>query len=271
VDESVIQLLERVWGDLEALCSDLDEARWKLPTDCPGWSVQDQIAHVIGTERSLLGEQPPEADAGAADVPWVRNPVGAWVERWVAPRRALTGADLLMELRTVVARREDALRTMAPEDFDRVIPTPIGDRVCRDFLAIRAFDCWVHEQDIRRALGRPGDLDGALAEHALAHCLAAMPYVVARKAAAPDGTTVVFDVVGAGGRRCTVGVDRGRGRVLTEEPTAATVTLTTDLDTFCRLACGRTESGRALDDGLVRVAGDPGLARRILDEMNFMI
>ena len=56
--EPLIALFEDVWGDIIAVCADLTDAQWERPTDCPGWTVQDNVAHMIGTERMLLGEQP---------------------------------------------------------------------------------------------------------------------------------------------------------------------------------------------------------------------
>ena len=56
--EPLIASFEDVWGDIAGLCEGLTPEQWALPTDCPGWSVQDNVAHMIGTERMLAGEQP---------------------------------------------------------------------------------------------------------------------------------------------------------------------------------------------------------------------
>jgi hypothetical protein len=42
------------------MCRDLDVEQWRTVTDCPGWTVQDQLSHLIGIERSLLGEAAPD-------------------------------------------------------------------------------------------------------------------------------------------------------------------------------------------------------------------
>ena len=46
--EAVVDDLVEVWGSFAAACSDLATDAWDLPTDCPGWSVKDQLAHIIG-------------------------------------------------------------------------------------------------------------------------------------------------------------------------------------------------------------------------------
>ena len=61
--EPLISMFEDVWGDIVWLCDGLTDEQWALPTDCPGWTVQDHVAHMIGTERMLLGEQPDGAAA----------------------------------------------------------------------------------------------------------------------------------------------------------------------------------------------------------------
>ena len=74
-------------------------------------------------------------------------------------------------------------------------------------MRIRAFDCWLHEQDIRDAVGRPGGEEGPAAEAALDEIAAALGYVVGKKAGAPQGSRVRFELTGPAARD-----DRRRGR-----------------------------------------------------------
>ena len=48
-----IDKLEMIWHSVSSLGSELDERQWKLPTDLAGWTVQDNLAHLIDTERVL--------------------------------------------------------------------------------------------------------------------------------------------------------------------------------------------------------------------------
>ena len=56
--EPMIDHLADVWQDIAGIGADLSADEWRLPTECPGWSVHDNVAHMIGTERMLLGEEP---------------------------------------------------------------------------------------------------------------------------------------------------------------------------------------------------------------------
>ena len=73
---------------------------------------------------------------------------------------------------------------------------------------------WVHEQDLRVALGKPGNLDSPGAYVARDCLLEALPKVVAKDAGAPANSAVVFDVHGPVEFLRTVRVDAdGRGTV----------------------------------------------------------
>src|SRR5207244_9752821 len=133
--------------------------------------------------------------------------LGQWIEPWVDRCRPWPGARVLAEFITVTRERRRVLHAMSAEEFAQEFHTPIGSHTMRSFLPIRIFDNWVHEQDIRRAVGRPGHYEGPVSEHSIAYMARAMPFVVGRKARAADGTTVVFEVAGVVGRMLAIGLD----------------------------------------------------------------
>ena len=49
----------------------------------PGWSVQDIVAHMVGTESMLAGETAPEAKRDLRESDHVRNDIAAMNEQWV--------------------------------------------------------------------------------------------------------------------------------------------------------------------------------------------
>ena len=264
--EPVVELLAEEWQAIAALGRELDDGEWNLPSECPGWSVKDVLSHVVGTERSLLGDpQPPDP----GPVEHVHNPVGALNEAWVVSLRPLGGAELLAQFEQVTGRRLDELRSMAPERFDRPGPSPIGQVPYREFMAVRVMDCWVHEQDMRVATGRPGHAEGPVAMLALGRIASAMGYVVAKKAAAPQGTEVCFELLRSPLERVGVVVRDGRG--VMEEVKQPTSEIQMDAELFWRLACGRVTGDAALDAGIVGLRGDLDLAARVVRNMTFMI
>jgi uncharacterized protein (TIGR03083 family) len=267
--EAVIESLAEVWASVADACRDLDDGQWALPTDCPGWSVQDQLSHLIGVERTLLGDPAPSP---VSPVPgYVKNPIGEMNEAWIESYRQLSGSEVLAEFVEVTDRRLAALRGFPPDKFDEVGWSPIGQVPYRDFMGTRVLDSWTHEQDIRRAVDRSGGRNGAGEKHILTQCAGAMSFVVGKKVGPPDGTTVLFEVSGALGRPVPVVVEEGRAYVRPELPSDPTVTLTMDQEAFWRLGFGRLSSADVLASGEVRLSGDAALGERVLESMNFMI
>ncbi len=207
-DEPVIGALAEVWSSIEAACADLDAAAWDRPTECPGWSVRDQVAHLIGTERFLLGDAEVEPLDSVPD--YVHNPIGEANEAWVVSRRARPGDEVLAEFHDVTGRRLAQMAEMPTERFDEVGWSPAGQVPYREFMSVRAFDCFVHEQDIRRALDRPGGRGGSGESVTLDRVAMAMGFVVGRKVGPPEGTTVVFEVTGPDPRTLALVIEHGR-------------------------------------------------------------
>lgn len=266
-DQMIVEKLRTVWGDLAALCESLTGDQWTAPTDCPGWDVKDQLSHIAGTESWLLGRPIPEHDLGEHE--HVHNPIGRQNELQVDWRRSWTPAEVLEDFRDVTAERLAVLEAYGDEDWEKDSFTPVGPGTVRDFMQIRIFDCWVHEQDIRRAVEIPGGTDGLVADHALGRILQALPFVVGKKAGAPDGSSVLISIedkddVG-------IGVVDGRARQLDSPPENPTATISVDFETLACLGCGRWDPAYAMDLGRVEIDGDEDLAHRVVDNLNFMI
>ncbi len=261
-----MHLLETEWTVIGELVDDLDEQQWKLPTDLPGWTVQDNLSHIVGTELMLLGEPAPEVDV--RHLPHVRNPFAAAMEPWIEARRGLPGEEVLQEYHRVIERRLEQLEALTTAAFEKVGWSPVGEVPYRDFMVVRVFDCWMHEQDMRRALGRPGHLSGPVVDTALTRFEAALGFVVGKKAGALDGSSVVFVLEGEPVRRYAVVVE-GRAKLVAEPPVEPTVRLTMPLETFVALGGGRRDAVYATVDGGARIEGDDVLGRAVLASLAF--
>ena len=134
--------------------------------------------------------------------------------------------------------------------------TPAGQDTYGRFMRIRLFDTWLHEQDIRDVVGRPGHESGAAVELTLDEMSGAMGYVVGKLAGAPDGSSVTFDLTGDAARAIHVRVD-GRAAVVDSLDGPATVTLRMPVGVWVRLAGGRVALDEVTDQ--IVVDGDTAL------------
>ena len=217
--------------------ADLDERGWATPTGCPGWDVRDQLAHVIGVERSMLGDPVDEVELPEA-LPHIRNDFGRAIEVAVAARRDRPPAQLLAEARGTFARRLAAIDAMPAASLGEPLDGPAGMRMkASQMLRTRLCDMVSHEQDIRRALRRPGSTDGPHVDIAVEQVLRAWAKMLPQRHG-QDGVLEV--VIPAGG---TVRIDLGDGQ-LHRGGTGPTPTATIHLDVpgLLALAGGRTDA-----------------------------
>jgi len=266
-------LLNTVWTDLDALLTPLPAIEWDT-TVLPGWDVHDTLAHIIGTERMLehgpdnMLEHVPAPSDGDGDKSHVRNAIGQTNEAWVDALRPLGHDELLAEFRAVTRRRLAALATMSDEEFETEGWTPAGRGTYGRFMRIRVFDCWMHEQDIRHAVGRPGGEGGPVAEECLEEVRAALGFIVGKQAGAPDGSSVTIALDGPVQRSMHVVVD-GRATVRDTLDAPATATLQMPSALFMRLTGGRIQPSSA--KGQVTVLGDVELGHRVLENLAFTV
>jgi uncharacterized protein (TIGR03083 family) len=259
-----IAVLDEQYDAVVALAEGLAPDEWELPTSCPGWSVKDNVAHVIGIEAMLLGRATPEVTL-PDDLPHVRNDFGRVNEQWIEAYRGRPTADVLADLRDVIAERRSALAGMDQAAFDAESFTPAGPDSYGRFMRIRVMDMWMHEQDIRAVVERPGHEDGLAPQAALDEMTGALGFVVGKRAGAPAGSRVRFELTGPMSRRIDVEVGE-RARVVDAMEGDPTVTLTLPGLLFTRL-CG----GRGADPAAVEVTGDSQLGEAIVTQMGFMI
>jgi uncharacterized protein (TIGR03083 family) len=264
--QALVSQLSEVWASLAGLGAGLTDEDWHRPTACPGWPVSAHYAHLIGTESMLLGRPNPDVDAGGPE--HVRNDIGSFNEVWVVALAAVPRQEVLAQFAEVTDARRKALAAMDEETFSKPSWTPVGQADYRRFMQIRVFDCWVHEQDVRDAVGQPGHGAGPAAGQAVDEIARALGYIVGKRAAAPEGSSVTFELTGPLTRSLHVLVE-GRARMVDGLSEPAGVILTMGSDLFTRLACGRLEPGVAL--GEVQISGDHELGRRIVDSLAFTI
>src|SRR5262249_36377968 len=160
--------------------STLSAAEWKLPTECPGWTVQDVLSHLVGFELALMGEPAPEHELPDG-LDYLRNDAMRLLEVPVDLRRSRPGSAVLAQVSAVLRggrpqRRGWAAGGPAP-GVDGLTGAP---RRLSGLMPPGVFDAGPHEQDTRRAPGRHGGLDSPAARVPRQFLARALPHMVSR-------------------------------------------------------------------------------------------
>jgi uncharacterized protein (TIGR03083 family) len=212
VTDATLAPLEPVWTaelfpplgeDLVALLRSLPGEDWARPTVCSAWSVRDVIAHLLDTAlRRIAADRddfvlPP----GEGEVTDYRSLVG-FLDRlnaeWVTAQRRLSPR-LLTELVEWVEPRLAA--TIAALDPDGPARFPVswageGESRCWFDVARELTERWLHQQQIRLAVGAPALRDPRWSRPVFETFLRALPHRY-RETEAGDGERVQVRIEGA--------------------------------------------------------------------------
>ncbi|MGH3243533.1 MAG: maleylpyruvate isomerase family mycothiol-dependent enzyme [Spirillospora sp.] len=228
---------------LDALLADLDDAEWAMVAALD-WDARDLVVHLTATD-GLLGEAIAGQASSAEDV----------LDR---TREAVGRCPPPQDARRAWRERADALCDGLTEADGRH-RVEVGGRRMRlsDHLAVRAFETWIHADDIARRTGR--SLLPPPAEHLYPIAeigVRSLPKALAVTGRDHPGRTLRIILDGPGGGRWTIPL--GAAAAAGDDPSAQ---VRMDVVEFCFLAGGR----RSLADIDAETGGDPDLARDVLE------
>ena len=196
----IADLFPGLGTELIGLLRSLEDEQWRLPTVCPGWTVQDIAAHLLDTACRRLsmgrdGHRPPPAKPfdGYDGLVAFLNDLNA---QWVAAMRRLSPRLLTDFLALVEPPFAEFIRTLDP--WAPGIPVAwAGESESRSWfdVARELTERWHHQQQIRLAVGAPPLDDPYLSGPVLETFLRALPYRY-REVEAPEGTSVVVRIEG---------------------------------------------------------------------------
>jgi uncharacterized protein (TIGR03083 family) len=241
----------------------LSKDELSLETDLPGWTVRDILAHLAHLECELAGDEPVLADEDQVPADARENAFRSYTERGVAARREEMPAVLIEQLDDAVHRLRATLDSDRPADPPASFPRPGATWAA--LLHDRVIDYWMHEQDIRQAVGRSGGWDSPGADVTIGSFWQALPFIVGKKVRPPAGTTVAWSVTDSSGTRSvTIEMgDDGRARPVDVPADEADVALKMPVEDFV-LACGGRRDPAQL---AIEVRGDDDLGSAVLAAM----
>ena len=265
--DQILGGLTEIWAEWADWADDLSSEEWATPSRCPGWTIQDNLAHIVGTERMLQGEQPPEVDFPTGHI---KNPIAEGNERWVESMRSLSGPEVLELFREISSNRLRQLHAMTDKEILTVGWSPVGEVPYLRFMHVRVYDSWLHLEDCRAPLGHQPSAGGRPAEMAVAEVATAAGFVIGKKAGAPEGSRVEVILTGPVDSTIRVVVDK-RAEVVDALDGEPTVRLTMSSNDWLALTGGRIDPQPLLADGRVAVSWDVSLGTQMATRLAFTI
>ena len=190
----VLDLLPRLRAELTALLGSLSRQEWSAPTSCPGWTVHDIAAHLLGVELGNVSVRRDSWQLGPA----AGQDFGGWLDgfnrQWVQAAERISPA-LLTDLIGQCSRQfEELVATLDLAAMGGSVgwatgsePAPVWLDVAREYM-----ERFVHQSQIRDATGRPA-LPRELAEPVLRTAVHCLPRALA-STRRPPGTVLAFIV-----------------------------------------------------------------------------
>lgn len=270
----VLDLFPSEREQLLRLLSELTDDEWNRPTVCPGWTVKDVALHLLGVNVGNLSlrrdgfRDPSTAWPENGDWEEVVATLADFNQRWVDAGRRVSPRLLCELIAFSGAALDEYFRGLdlsalgQPVSWAGPQPAPVWLDVAREYT-----EHWVHQQQIRDAVGRPALAGARYLAPVLATFVHALPQAL-RATDAASGTALRLVVTGeAGGRwvavregaRWDLGRDRGG-------PAQATVTL--DQDAAWRLftrSLRQEEVARR-----VHLEGDRSLGVKVLEMVSII-
>jgi uncharacterized protein (TIGR03083 family) len=196
----VMALFPEERAALLELLGTLSDEQWLSPTVCAGWTVKDIAAHIMADDLGVV--------ARGRDR-WPGRFSGTWSElllfidrqngQWVETMRRLSPR-LVRELLAFSGERAFAFFGEAdldaegsPVDWAGPGPSPVWLDIAREYT-----ERWLHQQQIRDAVGISGLKDRRMFAPVLATFVRALPHTY-RDTAAPAGTLVRVSITGEAG------------------------------------------------------------------------
>jgi uncharacterized protein (TIGR03083 family) len=244
-----------------ALLRTLEPPAYDTPTALPGWRIREVVAHLITTDRgSVLGLNLFAAMTSMDRVErWNDDQVRAWADRPVP--------DLLVALTRWGARFARFAKRLPSAVYRLRLPTMYGPGTGGLLLWARAFDEWVHRQDIRRALGL-GDEEVDV-DPTAGFVFQAVGTNMRRWSDVPKGLVDV-DLVGAPMLPWRFDLSARTAAPRPPDATPAEATVSLPAAAFVMATAGRDRFEDLRRDGVLGVTGDPAVAEAFLARLRIV-
>src|SRR6266581_1248148 len=258
------------------LLQGLDEQAWHTPTVCAGWSVKDIAQHLLADDLGILSRKRDSFDYLSI----VKTPyhLDSWDELvafinemnaiWVQATRRLSGPVLrtLLDFSGEELYRYfstlDPFAMGDPVSWAGPAPAPVWLDIAREYT-----ERWMHQQQIRDAVGKPGLKERKFFHPVLDAFVRALPHTY-RDVPVADTTVIKLVVTGEAGDTWYLVGEANNWSLYKEVESSPTTIVTMDQETcWRRFTKGmRKEQARAN----TTIEGDEKLGEKMLDTISII-
>lgn len=258
------------------MLSRLRDEEWHKPTVCPGWSVKDIVLHLLADDvgklsrnrdvfdESTLMNNSPKLSSWNDLVAYINQRNELWVQatrrmsnRLVCTFLALTGEETYQYFSSL-----DLYALGEPVSWAGPNPAPVWLDIAREYT-----ERWVHQQQIRDAVGKPGLKERKFFAPVLEAFVRALPHTF-REIHATDGTLIHLVITGDAGDEWYLQREQERWILGKSSISPAGTTVVLDQENAWRLFT----KGIGKDEAFERASfkGNEMLARKVFDTVSII-
>jgi uncharacterized protein (TIGR03083 family) len=238
--EELLSHLRREREDFMDLVSSLSPEDWDRPTQEKGWRVGDVVAHLYGNCSGEFDEAFRRGLSGDP-TPVIPGDLNAWNDAVAASRHDWPVERLCRGYESASA---ELIAMIEQWDADMETPVRLAEAIPpRPFwleVRVLSIHLWVHGQDIRKAVGRPGGVTDDRMRPVIQAYFDMMPLFFQPDRAKGLRLQAAFRLSGPGGGRWLAEIDGGRCAVSYGEERRADVTFRGTTWNFYRISQGFT-------------------------------
>jgi uncharacterized protein (TIGR03083 family) len=270
---NLVPLFPGLHSQLMTLLRGLSPEDWNRPTACPLWSVKDIVAHLLDTclrrlsfGRDHLDPSPDRPITAYGDLVVYLNELNA---RWVAATRRLSPGVLIDIMDLAGPQLHQYFSSLDPQNtatfgvaWAGQEESPVWFDIGREYT-----ERWLHQQQIREAVGADGLVGRQWLHPALDIFVRALPYTY-RQVQAEPGASIELEIRGEAGGLWTLARAEATWVLFTGREGQSMARVRLDQDAAWKLF----SKGLSPDQASQRVVieGDPRLGRPVLGTLAVM-
>lgn len=270
----VIDLFPQERERLLALFADLSAEDWEKPTVCPGWSVKDIGLHLLGDDMGFLSgrrdrfSNPFFRDKDMHEWKSLVANINEANEAWVRATERISPQVLVGLLEWTGKQLYEYLQTLDQMALNGVVswagpdPAPTWLDTAREYT-----ERWLHQQQIRDAVNKPGLKERRFFHPVLDTFVRALPHTY-RDVPVADMTVIELVVTGEAGDEWFLVGEANRWSLYKAVEVQPSAVVTMDQEMCWRLFTKGVSKEQARAN--VRIEGDQGLGEKVLETVSII-